>query len=299
MNNSLINPEKREKETGGQGRAVLWGALVALAVGNVFAIWQSGQTQTQIDELTNALQSRITTVEKQTNAVGTSAGQAAAKLKDDVEETRQAAKEAADLAKKAAEKHAVQLVNKLTNTYQSQHMAMTSEIGQVKSSATQANQGVISVKTDVATVRGDVATVRGDVVSTRTDLDETRNELTSMQGDLGVQSGLIATNSRQLEALRELGERSYYEFQLPKNNDAHKVGHIAIVVKNTKPKRGKFTMDVIADDQRVEKKNRTINEPVQFYVSSSRQPYEIVVNEVHKDRIVGYLAVPKVLRAAR
>jgi len=70
------------------------------------------------------------------------------------------------------------------------------------------------------------------------------------------------------------------------------------VLKKTKPKKGKFTMDVIADDRRVEKKDRTINEPVQFYVSGSRTPFEIVINEVKQDQIVGYLSTPKVLRAS-
>ena len=72
-----------------------------------------------------------------------------------------------------------------------------------------------------------------------------------------------------------------------------------MVLRKADPKRSRFTVDVIADDKKVEKKDRTINEPVQFYVSRARQPYELVVNEVRKDRIVGYLAVPKVETASR
>jgi hypothetical protein len=54
---------------------------------------------------------------------------------------------------------------------------------------------------------------------------------------------------------------------------------------------------IIADDKRVEKKNRTVNEPIQFLLSKSVLPYELVVNDVKKDLIVGYLSVPKVQQA--
>jgi chaperonin cofactor prefoldin len=295
METSLMHPEQNEPKAGGGGRAVVWGVLLALAVGNIFAIWQSSQTQSQLEELNTTLRTRIATLNEQTSAVGDSANHAAAMLKDDVEQTR---KEAAAAAEKAG-KRAEQLVNRLANEHKMQQAAVTSEIGRVKDAATQANQDVVMVKGDVNAVKTDVDTVRGDVERTRTNLEATRAELQSVRGDLGMQSGLIATNAEELAALRELGERHFYEFDLPRDNKSHKIGSIAVVVKNTKPKRGKFTLDVIADDLRVEKKNRTVNEPVQFYVSGASQPYEIVVNEVKKNRIVGYLAIPRILRAAR
>jgi len=76
------------------------------------------------------------------------------------------------------------------------------------------------------------------------------------------------------------------------------VGDVFIQLKRTDPKRNRFTIEILADDKKVEKKDKTVNEPVQFYTSKARQPYEIVVNEVRKDVIVGYLATPKV-QAAR
>jgi hypothetical protein len=53
-------------------------------------------------------------------------------------------------------------------------------------------------------------------------------------------------------------------------------------------------VEVWADDKKTEKKDKGINEPVQFYTSKARIPYEIVINQVKKDQIVGYLATPKV-----
>ena len=98
-----------------------------------------------------------------------------------------------------------------------------------------------------------------------------------------------------MTALRELGDRNYVEFQIQSNGKPRKVGDIQLAVKKTDRKRSKFTVDVIADDHKIEKRDKTANEPVQFYLlSKARQPYELVVNEVTKDAVKGYLAVPKV-----
>jgi ABC-type ATPase involved in cell division len=114
---------------------------------------------------------------------------------------------------------------------------------------------------------------------------------------LGVQSGLIATNARELAALRERGERVYTEFRLAKAKTTQKVGDFQIRLTKADPKKNKYTVEVIVDDKLVEKKDKTANEPVQFMVSRSALPYEMVVNEVRKDMIVGYVSAPKVTTA--
>jgi hypothetical protein len=172
---------------------------------------------------------------------------------------------------------------------------LASELGEVKQAASSTGEKVASVAADVNSVRGDVAQTRSELETARTELG---SQLKTMKGDLGIQSGLIATNARELAALRELGERHYFEFALAKTGRPYKVADIAMVLRKTDPKRNKFTLDVLADDKKVEKKDKNLNEPVQFYVARSRQPYELVVNDLKKDRIVGYLAVPKVLEAA-
>ena len=72
-----------------------------------------------------------------------------------------------------------------------------------------------------------------------------------------------------------------------------------LALKKSDTKRNRFTVEVMADDKRIEKKDKTANEPVQFYVASkARQPYEIVVNQIAKDSVSGYLAKPKVTVAS-
>jgi len=126
------------------------------------------------------------------------------------------------------------------------------------------------------------------------DLDKTGSDVRHVLGDLGVVSGQVATNAKELAALRELGERNYFEFDLSKANQPQKVGDIRLVLRKSDPKHNRYTLQVLADDKTVEKRDKTINEPVQLYVSGYHQPYEIVVNQVKKNEVVGYLSTPKV-----
>ncbi len=106
---------------------------------------------------------------------------------------------------------------------------------------------------------------------------------------------LIATNGKELQALRTLGERNYIEFSIHKSKQAQRVGDVTVLLKNADPKKNRYTIELTADDKTVEKKDRVVNEPLQFMTSKAKQPYELVVNDVKKDNIAGYLSVPKVL----
>jgi hypothetical protein len=104
---------------------------------------------------------------------------------------------------------------------------------------------------------------------------------------------LIATNRNELEQLKARGERDYFEFNLTKTKQFQRIGNISLSVKKTDTKKQRYTISVVSDDRTIEKKDKTVNEPVQFYQAGFRQPSEIVVNQIYKDRIVGYFSVPK------
>jgi hypothetical protein len=126
------------------------------------------------------------------------------------------------------------------------------------------------------------------------DLENTGADVKRVEGDLNNVSSTVATNSKELAALKELGERNYFEFALGKSQAPQKIGDLRLVLKKTDPKHNRYTVEVLADDKKVEKKDRTVNEPVQLYLYGSSQAYEIVVNQVKKDQVVGYIAIPKV-----
>jgi len=163
-----------------------------------------------------------------------------------------------------------------------------------KLSAEQSQQGkqIAAVNTEVSGVKTEVGTAKTDIQKTQTDLAATNAKLEHAIGDLGVQSGLIAHNSQELEMLKRKGERNYYDFTLHKNARTP-VSTISLQLKKVDPKKSKFTLNVIADDKTIEKKDRTVGEPLQFYTGRERMLYEVVVFTAAKDTITGYLATPK------
>jgi len=151
--------------------------------------------------------------------------------------------------------------------------------------------------TNLAEVQQDATTkigaVSGDVQVVRTDLDATRQDLASNKKDITDVRSEVARNAGELAALRRKGERDYIEFDMAKTNQFQRIADVQVQLKKTDPKRQKYTVVVLADDNRVEKKDRPANEPIQFLVGRDRLRYEFVVNFVDKDRIRGYMSTPK------
>jgi hypothetical protein len=166
-----------------------------------------------------------------------------------------------------------------------------------KQSDEQLRSQIGAVQADTATKFGEVSTeitgTKSDVAATKADLEATKAKLQSTVGDLGVQSGLIARNHEEVEELKRLGERNIFEFKIKKSNQMQRVGPIQVTLRKVDAKKFKYTMNVLADDKTIEKKDKTAGEPVQFYVHGARAPYEIVVFDVTKDQISGYLSTPK------
>ncbi len=146
---------------------------------------------------------------------------------------------------------------------------------------------------EVGTVKTDVGGVKTDLGTTKASLEETRAQLQRTIGDLGVQSGLIANTRGDLEALKHKGDRQYYEFTLLKGASPQAFSTVALQLKKTDPKKGKYTLNVTADDRTIEKKDKNASEPVQFYTGRDHMLYEMVVWTVDKNKITGYLSTPK------
>ncbi|HUK24363.1 MAG TPA: hypothetical protein VLV49_07270 [Terriglobales bacterium] len=159
--------------------------------------------------------------------------------------------------------------------------------------AQQQKEQIGQVNGEVAGVKTDVTGVKTDVASTKADLEATKAKLQSTIGDLGVQSGLIAHTRDDLEILKHKGDRNYYEFTLLKGARPEPVSTVSLQLKKTDPKRGKFTLNVTADDKTIEKKDRNIAEPIQFYTGRDRMLYELVIWTVDKKKATGYLSTPK------
>jgi len=159
------------------------------------------------------------------------------------------------------------------------------------------NKKLSDVNTQLGTKANveDVNKLTGDVSGVKNDLDETKGKLDRATGDMGVMSGLIARNHDDVEELKRRGDRNYFEFTIQRAKTPQHVGPVAIALNKTDSKKSKYTITVLADDKSIEKKDRTAGEPVQFYVKGTGRssPYEIVVFDVNKNTITGYLSTPK------
>ena len=276
----------------GLAMPVLFGIVLALVAANaVTFVWLDGLKQ-DVATMRESIASEIAKVRETATLSNSSSRQSLTELRDELVKARQQAAAAAGQARKDALSHAEKLARQIQEEQARQQAQVATQLTEVKEATSTANSKISDVSTDVGNVRTEVA-------STKSELERTISDLKTMRGDLGVQSGLIATNARELAALRALGDRNYYEFRIMKAKQFQKVGNIQLQLKKTDPKRNKYTLDLIADDKKVEKKDKNTNEPVQFYVTGSRQPLELVVNEVVKDQISGYISAPKVMQARK
>lgn len=269
------------------GKILIGGALLA-ALGGWW--YQSSQVASVRRELTNAQQKTEQLHSQMQTSVSqakTEFNQTIASMNEQLETARREALAGSQRAQVAAKRQA----GAVLTTLSAKNQELTQQIDQIK---TENVQKSALVDETLNGIKGDVGNVKTEVATTRTELTETIADLKRMTGDMGVMSGLIATNSTELGALRKLGEKDYFEFTLPKTGALQRVGGIQLALKKADVKRSRFTLEVMADDKRVEKKDKTINEPVQFYTSGARTPYEVVVNEIRKDQVIGYLSVPKV-----
>jgi len=172
---------------------------------------------------------------------------------------------------------------------------------QTKASVAAYNKKLTGLETNVNTQLAtkasteDVNKLGGDVTGVKNDLETTKSKLDRATGDMGVMSGLIARNHDDVEELKRKGDRNYYEFTIQKSKNGQHVGPVQITLNKADQKKSKYTVTVLADDKSIEKKDKTAGEPVQFYVKGTARysPYEIVVFDVGKNQVTGYLSTPK------
>jgi chromosome segregation ATPase len=266
---------------------VLVGVLVLLAATNIFLFVQLEHLRTdsknEMAKLTNDLNTAMEKMRIDSNEQVQRSRRSVDELQQRLAQQRRAAEQAVGQAKIDAQKRVAELQQRVAEEQQAQQQAIQS----VKQTADTATTQLASVSTDVGNVKTDVQ-------NTKTQLQQTIDNLKRATGELDSHASLIATNGKELQALRELGERNYSEFTISKSKKPTRVADVLIELKKSDPKHNKFNLKITVDDKTVDKDNRTVNEPIQFYTSKAHQPDEIVVNQVRKDTIVGYLATPKV-----
>jgi len=272
--------------------ALMAGAIIALIGANIYLYTQIDHLRTDIATNHEKTMTEISNLRDASSVNSASQTRHLDTLKEELAAARAAEQRGSSQAKAEAIAHSDQLARQIKEEDAKIQQQVSSEISDAKQAATQQSAQVAAKVADVAT---DVGSVRTEVTKTQSDLQKTINDLKSAQGDLGVQSGLIATNHTELDALRMKGERNYTDIKLGKTKAPVRFADITIRLISVNPKKNSYSVDVVADDKLTVKKDKNINEPVQFYTAKGgHTPYELVINQVGKDQITGYLSTPKV-----
>jgi chromosome segregation ATPase len=268
---------------------ILFGCILALLGANIYLFTQLNSVKNDFSEFRKNVQNEFASVKESSSVSIQTARRNLTSLRDELETARRQASMAAGQAKAEAQRHAEELAKRLAVEQQKFERAQA----ELKTEVSQVGEVASSTSTKLGEVTTEVGAVKTEVEATKSELQNTINELKRARGDLDNTSTLVATNGKELEALKALGERNFYEFTITKSKEPRKLGDVTVLLKKADVKRNRFTIELVADDKKVEKKDRNVNEPLQFYVAKARQPYELVVNEVRKDAIVGYLSTPK------
>ena len=276
------------------------GALIAMLGANAALFVRGNNLDGQLEHLRANTSAEISDLRSANGNQAESTKKTVAEMTAQIEQAQTNAKNfAAAQARFSADrvaKSTTAMVNTLAEQHKAESEKVTTALGEFKQNS---ESNFAQVNGKVGVVETEVGNVKTELGNTKTTLETTIADLKSVRGDLGVQSGLIATNGKELSALRELGDRNFYEFTLSKLQPATTLAGVNLKLRKADTKRNKFNLDLVSDDKRVEKKDKSLNEPVQFYVGGMRQPFEIVINEISKDTVTGYLATPKVMAARR
>jgi septal ring factor EnvC (AmiA/AmiB activator) len=267
--------------------ALVAGALIALLAANIYLYVQIDHVRADLTKTQDKISTDIANLRDSSSVTVAAQQRHLEALKEELASAREQARTMSSQAKVEAQAHADVLAKQIQAEEAQMNRKVTSQISDVQQQTTAANAKIADVSTDVGTVKT-------QVTQTQSELDKTIADLKSVRGDLGVQSGLVATNGTELEALKRLGQRNYIDIKLGKTKQPVRFGDITLKLDASDAKRNKYSIYVMADDKQTLKKDKSINEPVQFYTAKGGHiPYEIVINTVSKNEIVGYLSTPK------
>ena len=278
--NGKTNPNTKSEQS-----LILWVAMGGLLAINLALGIVTARLNLRLNELNAKLDTRIAAQGETLQQLGRNIEATTTELQGNVQQTaNRVAKTESDI-KRAQQTSTVQAQQR-----KEAEERLAGQLGELRQEHDVAQGALGTLASDFSGVKQEVSLTKEELATTRSDFDR---KLERMIGDLGVQSDLVAHNRSELAELRQLGARDYFEFDLSKAKIPARIGPLSLHLRKTDVKRQKYTVNLIADDRTIEKKDKTSNEPVQFYLDGYRQPTEVVVNQIYKDRIVGYVSVPK------
>lgn len=263
--------------------------LVAILMGNFYLYSKIKRSEVDAYTLQQRLEEKLGRLEKNSSYHLGNAQQEIQQLRSDLGEARV---EAAKKAKAEARRYTSRLSKNVASHQRTNQEALMGEIRGVQEMAAATGAKVEAVEGEITSVKKEMAEAQSQIDSTDSVLKLTKDELQLM-------SEWVSSNSSEIGQLRDFNERTYLTFRLPKSGKMYKIGGVLMRLRKTEPKRHRFSIELLADDRKMVKKDHYVNEPLQFYVGDSKRPYEIVMTSVRKEEVMGFLATPKIQMARR
>jgi chromosome segregation ATPase len=295
-------PVRASSSEGGILIPILIGAVLAQTMASVFLLYQlnhlrNSVEQTRVDLAQAKEQTRmeIAGIREASTTIAQQASQTAAETLESVKAQLEAAQRDArgsDSKKRAEAEKKLPGLERELQTVKEQMKSQDQKLAAASEQALKANDEVAATKTDIGKLSSDVDVVKTGLNSTNSEVEKQKAEMKRVQGDLNQQSALIARSGSELDTLKKLGEREYYEFKVPKDNNSYRAGPAQIKLKSVDAKKNRYSVEVRIDDKTSEKKDKSVNELLQFHLARD-QYLELVVYELQKNLIVGYVSAPK------
>ena len=263
--------------------------LIALLVGNVYLYSKIKRSEVEAYTLQQKLEDKLAKLEKKSSYHLGNAQQEIQELRSDLDDART---EAAKKAKAEARSYTDRLSKNVASHQRTNQEALRGEIRGVQEMAE-------GTGAQVEAVEGEITSVKQEIAKAESQIDSTNAVLRLTKDELQVMTEWVSSNSSEIGQLRDFNERTYLTFRLPKSSKMYRIGDILIRLRKTDPKRHRFSLELLADDRKIVKKDHYVNEPLQFYIGDSKKPYEIVMTSVKKDQVTGFLATPKIQMARR
>ena len=282
--------QNTEVRSGGKGWKIAGGIAAAALIGfNVYLMNKVGDIESSSQNERAAMTAEVSDLEAALSAQTGAHQREISALHESVEKTKA---EAADRTRAETRRSSDQLSKLIAQKEKEQQDMFLTEIGTVRGETDTNRKGIEDVSTRVVGVQGELD-------QTRESLTETADLLASTQKDVDGISGRVGTHEAAIERLKMQGQRDVTRFDLPVSKERTKIETVQMRVKDIDHKKNRYTLEVMADDRIVTHKDRLLNQPVEFYVTGASQPYEVVVTDIERNQISGYLATPKFKDLAR
>ena len=282
MSITTTQPQPEKKSISGQMIALAL-VIVFAAATNVYLFSRMKSLEVEAHTLRTQIDTEIARVHESSSYRNIQARREFEDLREEVKKTRSQITKETDANTRARTRS---LADNVAKKQREQQEMLLGEIRVVSGKAGEVQQGVDEVRTDVQAMQSDAE-------KTRVQLNETGAMLRSTHNHVMDLDGQVSGNAAGIENLRKLGERERIGFALKKTDRMQRVGGIYLRLKNTSPKNNRFTLEVMADDKKVEQRKKHIHEAMRFYLPGSAQPYDIVITAVRKDQVNGYVSRPK------